>query len=757
MARSSGAASRGKQVGARTASGWGVATLFVVVACGSGVVSGCAGLASNSNAAPTPQEAIQISPSDITFANVAAGQKSAQTATLTNTGTETVTITSLALSSSEFSASGLPTPFSVGPGQSAKFQVVYTGSTSTTVSGTLSAMTAHGNSSSKVKLKGSGAAQLSLSATALNFGNVLLNGSGTQAVTLKNPSQTDIQITQVSVTGGAFTVSGLTAPVTVAAGQSVALQAKFAPTAAGAVSGAITVTSTSVNPVSSISLSGTGVSGTYTMSLSPTSLNFGNVSVGSNATQNVQLSNTGNSSVTVAQVVTSGTGVSVSGVTTPFTIAPSQSVTMAVRFAPATSGAISGSLTVTNNQGVNAQEAVTGTGVQAGLTVTATSLSFGSVALGTTSSQTVQVQNSGTANLTISQATASGAGFSVSGLTLPLTLTPGQSGTLSVKYTPQAAGSVTGAVSIASNAPNNPATISLSGTGVQAGLSVTPSSASFGSVVTGTTNSQTVQVKNTGTSNLTISQAVVTGAGFSVNGLVLPLTLTPGKSGTFNVQYAPQAAGNVTGAVSIVSNAPNSPATIALSGTGIATSYTISVNPGSLSFGSVNKGSTAAQSFTITNTGNSNVAISGVAATGAGYSIVSGAGAVTLSPNQSTSVSVQFAPSVGGSASGSATVLSNATGGGSTVSLSGTGVVPTVQHSIALNWAASTTSVAGYNVYRSTVSGSSYAKMNASPVGGVSYADSSVQSGQTYYYVATSVDASGNESVYSNEVSAVIP
>jgi hypothetical protein len=274
--------------------------------------------------------------------------------------------------------------------------------------------------------------------------------------------------------------------------------------------------------------------------------------------------------------------------------------------------------------------------------------------------------------------------------------------------------------------------------------------------VTGTTNSQTVQIRNSGTANLTVSQATVTGAGFSLNGLALPMTLTPGQSGNFNVQYAPQAAGNVSGAVSINSNAPNSPATVALSATGVAASYTISVNPSSLSFGSVTDGSSTAQGFTVTNTGNSNVAISGVTATGAGYSIVSGAGAVTLSPNQSTSVNVQFAPSVAGSASGSATILSNATGSNSSVSLSGTGVAP-VSHSVALNWASSSSSVAGYNVYRSSVSGSSYARMNASPVSGVSYADSNVVSGQTYYYVATSVDGSGNESVYSNEVSAIVP
>ncbi len=650
------ATSRGKKFGSGTVGGWGATAMFAVVMCGAGVLSGCAGLATPSNASPTPQEAVHISPSSISFAAVAVGQKATQTATLTNTGSEPVMITQLALSSTEFSASGLATPLSIGPGQSAKFQVTYTGTTSGDSSGTLTAMTSHGSGSSKVKLRGSSgktASQLSLSTTALNFGNVLVNGSSTQAVTLKNSGQTDVQVTQVGVTGGGFSASGLTAPIIIPAGQAVALQAKFAPAVPGSSTGAITVTSDATNPTSTVSLSGTAVTATYTMSLSPASVSFGNVNSGSSATQNVQLSNTGNTSVTLTQVSATGSGISVGGITTPLAIAPSQTVTMAVTFAPTTSGTTTGSLTLTNSNGVNVVAAVTGTGVQAG-------------------------------------------------------------------------------------------------------LSVTPTSASFGSVVTGNTNSQTIQIKNSGTASLTISQATVTGAGFSLSGLATPLTLAPGQSGNFNVQYAPQSAGSVSGSVAIFSNAPNSPATVALSGTGVAAAYTISVNPSSLSFGSVNNGSTAAQSFTVTNTGNSNVAISGVTATGAGYSIVSGAGAVTLSPNQSSAVSVQFAPSAAGLAGGSATILSNATGSKS-VSLSGTGVAPTVQHSIALNWGASTTSVIGYNVYRSSASGSSYARINASPVGGVSYADSSVQSGQTYYYVATSVDASGNESVYSNEVSAIVP
>jgi hypothetical protein len=181
----------------------------------------------------------------------------------------------------------------------------------------------------------------------------------------------------------------------------------------------------------------------------------------------------------------------------------------------------------------------------------------------------------------------------------------------------------------------------------------------------------------------------------------------------------------------------------------------LSVNPGSLSFGSVNNGSTASQSFSVTNTGNSNVSISSITATGTGFSVTSGGSAVTLSPNQSTTVGVQFAPAAAGSVTGAVTISSNATGT-SGVALSGTGVAAQATHTVALSWGASTSSVAGYNVYRSSVSGSSYAKINSSLVGGVGFTDSNVQTGRTYYYVATAVDANGNESVYSNEVPAVV-
>jgi len=83
--------------------------------------------------------------------------------------------------------------------------------------------------------------------------------------------------------------------------------------------------------------------------------------------------------------------------------------------------------------------------------------------------------------------------------------------------------------------------------------------------------------------------------------------------------------------------------------------------------------------------------------------------------------------------------------------------VQTVSHSVTLTWTASTSTVSGYNVYRSTVSGGPYTKLNSTLVAATTYTDTTVQSGQTYFYVATAVDSSAVESADSTEVSATIP
>src|SRR5205807_202483 len=146
------------------------------------------------------------------------------------------------------------------------------------------------------------------------------------------------------------------------------------------------------------------------------------------------------------------------------------------------------------------------------------------------------------ASVTVSQAHVSGSGLSVGGLSLPLTLTPGQKTTFSVVFAPASRSSITRSVSLVSNALNSPTTISLSDTGVQPlqpQLSVIPPIASFVNVGVRTRTPFAYTTLFRSSASVTVSQAHVSGSGLSVGGLSLPLTLTPGQKTNFSVAFAP--------------------------------------------------------------------------------------------------------------------------------------------------------------------------------------------------------------------------
>ncbi|MGH9445789.1 MAG: choice-of-anchor D domain-containing protein, partial [Terriglobia bacterium] len=125
--------------------------------------------------------------------------------------------------------------------------------------------------------------------------------------------------------------------------------------------------------------------------------------------------------------------------------------------------------------------------------------------------------------------------------------------------------------SIVSNASDSRAVISLSGTGTSATLqlSVSPSSIIFGNVTRGSSSTLPAVVTNTGGASVTISQATTTGAGFSLSGPTLPLNLAAGQDTSFSVTFDPAASGSVTGALSIIGNATNSPNVESLSASGV--------------------------------------------------------------------------------------------------------------------------------------------------------------------------------------------
>ena len=419
--------------------------------------------------------------------------------------------------------------------------------------------------------------------------------------------------------------------------------------------------------------------GSKTLSSTPASIDFGNVSVGSNATQSVTLTNSGTAMVTVSQAKISGSAFAVTQGTPLSSIPAGQSASLQIRFAPSSAGNLTGSLTVTSNASNSPTTvALSGTGaaVTSQLSATPSSLSFGSVNVGASSFLGLALKNSGNSNVTISGVTTTGSGYGASGVAANTTLTPGQTATLNVTFAPTAAGNVAGSVSVTSDAGNSPATIALSGTGaaVTSQLSATPSSLSFGSVNLGGGSSLGVTLTNNGNSNVTISSVSTSGTGYSTSGVSANATLTPGQTATLNVTFAPTAAGNVTGTVSVSSNASNSPTTIALSGTGAAVTSQLTATPTSLSFGSVNEGASSSLGVTLTNSGNSNVTISDVSTSGAGYSASGVSANATLTPGQTATLNVTFAPTAAGSVAGSVAATSNAGNSPTTISLSGSGL-----------------------------------------------------------------------------------
>lgn len=394
------------------------------------------------------------------------------------------------------------------------------------------------------------------------------------------------------------------------------------------------------------------------------------------------------------------------------------------------------------------------------LSPNSTSLAFGKVTMGSTGTQSVTVTNTGTSAVSISSSMIAGAAFTVTGGNPASSLAVGQSETVQIQFAPTATGAATGTFTITSDASDSPLAISLSGTGTstQAQISASPASVAFSNVVVGNSNSQPIKLQNNGNATLTFSQIAVAGTGMTVTGLTTTTTIAAGGNASFNAVFTPTAATTVNGSITLTTNGTPSPLTINLSGTGVAATQVLTANPASLSFGTVNVNSSSQMTSTLTNNGNSSVTISTVTATGAGFSASGVPNGTILTPGQSAPLTVTFAPTTAGAVNGaSVSIASNATGSPTVIALSGTGQTVS-SRSVALSWTASVTAgVNGYNVFRATTSGGyGPTPLNPSPVSTTSYTDSSVVSGQQYFYVVTALDA-GVSSADSTEVSVTIP
>ena len=225
-------------------------------------------------------------------------------------------------------------------------------------------------------------------------------------------------------------------------------------------------------------------------------------------------------------------------------------------------------ITGCGSTGVSAQP--TGSGPTVSATISPSSLSFGNTSVGSTSAKTVVITNTGTADLVVSAIDITGSAFSLSGVTLPLTVAAGASYTASVIFTPQSVGNASGSASIVSNLSSSPNVVTFTGTGVSTPvgtLNASPVSLAFGNVNVGSSSSKTVTLSNSGTASVSVSSISFNAPGYATSATT-PFTVAAGNSTSITVTFAPQASGAANGIATLSSNAGNSPATVSLSGTG---------------------------------------------------------------------------------------------------------------------------------------------------------------------------------------------
>jgi hypothetical protein len=404
------------------------------------------------------------------FGNVTPNTTKTLTLTATNSGNKAVNVNTASVSTKYFSIAASTLPISLAAGQSTNLSISFTPNTVTRFAATLSIGSDAADGTQTVALSGDGAGLLSINPTSEAFGSVTVGASKSQVVTISNGDSSSVSISQLSVNNSAFSISGITTPMSVEASKSTTFTLTFAPKSSGSASGTVTIASDAFNSTLTMAISGTAVA-PGALGANPTSLSFGNVNVGAKGSLTETIANTGSSSVSVTQVGITGTGFSVSGITTPLTLNGGQSATFTLSFAPAAAGSVSGNLTVASsatNPTLTVPLSGSGVATTVGqLTVTPATLGLGSVMVGSSVSASGSLGASG-ASVTVSGASTNNSVFTIGGFSLPHTIAAGQSANYTITFNPLVSGAASATLTFTSNAQNATTTEALTGTGTPA-------------------------------------------------------------------------------------------------------------------------------------------------------------------------------------------------------------------------------------------------------------------------------------------------
>ncbi|WP_224366968.1 choice-of-anchor D domain-containing protein [Hyalangium versicolor] len=397
--------------------------------------------------------------------------------------------------------------------------------------------------------------------------------------------------------------------------------------------------------------------------LSPTSLAFGDVRVGTASDQTVAVTNIGTAPLTLS--IVSVTGAAFSWVNAPTgPIAPGTSANLTLRCVPSSAVFSSGTLALSGN-GIPASVGLSCRGVAPVLSVSPAGLVFGDVPVNTAVGRVATLTNTGTAPLTVSNFSLGGGPFYPNTpLTVPGVIPPGGSVNFQVTCQPPWISTYTGTLSFVSDGGN--ASVSLSCRGYAAEIRA-QEFVGFGDVRVGEAADRPLTITNQGTAPLILTGTSLNNAAFSVVG-ALPGPIAPGASANLTVRCLPPAAVSYSTTLFIFSNGGSAPAGLACRGFAPVLSV-----PTSLAFGDVRVGGSVDLPLTVTNSGTAPLTVSLATVNNAAFSVV-GALPGPLAAGASANLTVRCLPTTAVSTTGALTLTSD--GGSAVVGLSCRGLAP---------------------------------------------------------------------------------
>ncbi len=383
------------------------------------------------------------------------------------------------------------------------------------------------------------------------------------------------------------------------------------------------------------------------LSLSRSSIAFGETVIGRSASAPVTVINTGNATMSLGQPSVSPPGAPFGTGGLPDRLRPGESADLTVAFAPDIRGSVSGTLTVPTNAS-DGEVGLSGTGVDAGAAVAPDTLDFGTVLLGDTAAANVTVTNTGNVTLDVSNASLVGqdaTAFALRGA-LPTALSPGTSANLSIGYEPAGNGSHAATLLIdPAGAGVETPEVALAGQALDRSLAVATERLTFGDVPPGTTVTETLQITNVGAEPIDLAAPVIAGRDAAAFGATTGASgeLAPGASLTLDVRYMPDSFGTDQATLGLADRAGVELATVALGGTGRAGRPV--VTPRSIAFANATPGQTSNRTVLVENGGNAPLAIEATDIVGDrdGYGVRNG-GAFTLAPGEERQLVVTLTP-----------------------------------------------------------------------------------------------------------------